>query len=94
MKFTVTWFNPNKNLYDNFYIPEDYLTEYKCRFTDNYNYSNYIDTKASLSQVHSYFNGYGLIDNIFNEEISNWIKSSNVVDFRKYKNIVDKIQIC
>lgn len=94
MQFTVTWFNPIKNLYDNYYLPSDYLKQYPCRLTDNFNYSNYLDTKVSLSQVHSYFNGYGLVDNIFSEEVSNWIKSSsNIVDFRKYKEIVNKVSI-
>lgn len=85
MSFSITWFD----------IPEDYLTEYKCRFTDNYNYSNYIDTIASLSQVHSYFNGYDLVDNIFSdEELRNWIKGINVViDYSRFKSIVDKVSI-
>lgn len=95
MQFTVTWYNPQKQLFDNYYIPSDYLKTYKCRLTDNFNYSNYIDTKLSLSQIHSYTNGYDLVDNIFNEEVSNWIKNNNkVINFSKYKNLVNKVQIC
>lgn len=95
MQFTVTWYNPQKHLYDNYYIPSDYLKEYECRLTSNFNYSNYIDTKLSLSQLHSYIKGYDLVDNIFNEEVSNWIKNSNkVINFSKYKYLVNKVQIC
>lgn len=95
MNFTVTWFNPQRNLYDNFYLPSNYLELTKVRLTNNYNYSDYIDTELSLSQLHSYKNGYGLVDDIFNncsDEVKDWIKGS-CSNYSKFKSLVDKVQI-
>ena len=91
MNFTVIWFNPDKNIYDNFYTPTNYLQLNKVRLLKN---NNYIDTEISLSQLHSYNNGYDLVDNIFTDEkLINWIKHTNVIDFSKHKEIVDKVAI-
>lgn len=94
MQFTVTWYNHIKGMYDNYYIPNNYLQLHRARLTNNYNYCDYIDTEVSLSHIHSYFNGYDLVDNIFTEEVSNWIKQlNNITDFTKYKALVDKVDI-
>ena len=91
MNLTVIWFNPDKNMYDNFYTPTNYLQLNKVRLLKN---NNYIDTEISLSQLHSYNKGYDLVDNIFTDEkLINWIKHTNVIDFSKHKEIVDKVTI-
>lgn len=95
MNFTVTWFNPLKNIYDNFYLPSDYLQLNKVRLTSNYNYSNYVDTEVSLSQLHSYKQGHGLVDDIFrdcSDEAKDWIKGRNT-NYSRFKELVDKVQI-
>ena len=91
MNLTVIWFNPDKNMYDNFYTPTNYLQLNKVRLLKN---NNYIDTEISLSQLHSYNNVDDLVDNIFTDEtLINWIKHTNVIDFSKHKEIVDKVTI-
>ena len=89
--FTVLWFNPDKNSYDNCYIPNDYLKETQAKLIKN---NNFIDTKLSLAQLYSYSNGYDLVDNIFEDiELISWIKHNETVDYRKYKYLVDKVAI-
>jgi len=96
MQFAVTWFNSNKNIYDNYYLPADLIQLSKVRITNLYNYQDYLDTELSLLQVLNYKKGYGLVQDIFSnltkQEI-NWIINLNKVNYIKHKSLVNKVEI-
>lgn len=89
--YVVAWYNPNKNVYDNFYTPKNYYTPFKAKIVNG---SKCIDTVMSVSQWDIYIKGYDLVDNIFTDtELKDWLKCSNTVNYSKYKDIVAKVEI-
>lgn len=89
MTLEIKWFNGK--LYSKNHRPKNKIIEYPVQISRD---GNIFNTNASITQIFNYTNGYGLVQNIFtNKELIEWLTNFNKIDYKKYKQLVSKVEI-